>query len=314
MLRTGILSIILLLSLCAFSQTDDTLLLKTKTGLIEGSLLLPNKDLPVPVVLIIAGSGPTDRDGNNPMMKNNSLKMLANDLAQTGIASLRFDKRGIARSKDASPGEINMRLSHFVEDAAAWVGVLADDDRFSSVTIIGHSIGSLIGMLASQSSSTDGFVSLSGPGFPAGQILRDQLAEQSENVMKFSEPILERLERGETVDTIDPLLMSLFRPSVQPYLMSWMAYDPAEEIGKLEIPVMIALGSTDIQVPLKNAVSLATAQPEAKLDIVTGMNHVLKKADPDRMKNLATYYDPELPVVPKLIQNLSSFIFSVDLQ
>ena len=75
--------------------------LSTATGDIKGRLLLPANSTTCPVVLLIAGSGPTDMDGNNPMMKNNSLKFLAEGLAQKGIASLRFDKRGIAGSTAA---------------------------------------------------------------------------------------------------------------------------------------------------------------------------------------------------------------------
>jgi pimeloyl-ACP methyl ester carboxylesterase len=302
----------MLFALSAYGQAEDTLLLHTETGIIAGSLIVPVAESPVPVVLIIAGSGPTDRDGNNQMMKNDHLKLLAQNLSDHGIASLRFDKRGIGKSKDASPGEVNMTIAYFAADAAAWVDLLAADDRFSSVTIIGHSIGSLIGMLAAKNSPADAFISIAGAGKPAAEVLRDQLEEQSELVLQFSEPILESLERGETVDTIDPLLMALFRPSVQPYLMNWMAYDPANEIAKLEIPVMIVQGTTDIQVSVEQAKLLAEANPASELLLIEGMNHVLKTAEAERAKNLITYYNPDLPVVPLLIERIAGFIGDLD--
>jgi len=123
MLRITITLLILTLSLALNGQSEDTLLLRTETGIIEGNLMVPDIGAPSPVVLIIAGSGPTDRDGNNEMMKNNSLKFLAKELANKGIASLRYDKRGIGRSKDASPGEENMRIENFSEDAIEWIQV-----------------------------------------------------------------------------------------------------------------------------------------------------------------------------------------------
>jgi uncharacterized protein len=148
----------------------------TSTGTLYGTQIIPTSNASEPVVLIIAGSGPTDRDGNNPLGgQNNSLKLLAEGLAGRGIASIRYDKRGIGESSAAGPEEVDLRFDTYVEDAALWIQQLQADSRFSSVTVIGHSEGSLIGMLATQKTGADAFVSIAGPAQTASQVLRDQL-------------------------------------------------------------------------------------------------------------------------------------------
>ena len=158
--------------------TSESTTLETPTGTVHGTLLLPAGRGPHPVALLIAGSGPTDRDGNSAALpgQNNSLKLLAEGLAERGIASLRYDKRGIAESAAAAPSEADLRFETYVEDAAAWVGQLHADERFTSVTVIGHSEGSLIGMLAAP--EADAFVSVAGIARPAPEVLRDQLRPQ----------------------------------------------------------------------------------------------------------------------------------------
>ena len=94
-------SLLLYLGLSNLMAQEEAVVLQTPTGDIYGTLLTPERNNNLPVVLLIAGSGPTDRNGNNPLMTNNSLKMLAELLAKNGIASLRYDKRGISASAAA---------------------------------------------------------------------------------------------------------------------------------------------------------------------------------------------------------------------
>ena len=302
---TAILSSITILN--AFSK-EESMELNTSSGMIEGTLLIPDDGETFPVALIISGSGPTDRDGNNPMMKNNSLKMLATELEKSGIASLRYDKRGVGKSKTAGGSEEDLRFYHYIPDAASWISLLNKDRRFSEIIVIGHSEGSLIGMVASQQQPVAGFISIAGAGQSADQTIRKQLSAQPEVVQNLANPIIDKLTQGETVDTIPPMLQSIFRPSVQPYLISWFNYDPCNEISKLKIPVLIIQGSTDIQVSASDAESLQQAKPDAELKIISGMNHVLKDADPDRMKNLQTYNQPDLPINADVVLAIRDFI------
>ncbi len=306
-ITTILISFCLANSLFAVRQ-DSIVRLETKNGTLEGSLVVPGGIKRMPVALIIAGSGPTDRDGNQPAMQNNSLKMLADALSQNGIASLRYDKRGVGKSQKAGGNEIDMRFEQFISDAEGWIELLKKDKRFNEVTVIGHSQGSLLGMLASQEGNVDRFVSIAGPGKSIDKTIKEQFQSQSPEISEMALPIIDKLTRGETVDTVSPVLYSLFRPSVQPYIISWMKYDPAKEIARLKIPVLIIQGSTDIQVSEEDANILAEANPESKLIIVKGMNHIFRETEPERMKNIATYNQPELPIKPELVEIITDFI------
>ena len=279
---------------------------------LHGSLLLPvaAKDEAVQnltVALIIAGSGPTDRDGNNPVNTNNHLKLLARGLAESGIASLRYDKRGIAASQAAGPKEQDLRFEQYVDDAVNWLAFLGRDTRFKKIMVIGHSEGSLIGMLAAQQGGADSFVSIAGAGRRADRIITEQLSHQPQEIREIAEPILESLAAGKLVEDVDTMFYALFRPRVQPYMISWFKYDPAVEIAKLDIPVLLLQGTTDIQVGVEDAQLLAKAQPRATLHMVENMNHILKKAPADREKNVATYKQPDLAVVVEIIDSIVAF-------
>jgi len=279
-----------------------------KAGAISGTLLVPDAKEPVPVVLLIAGSGPTDRDGNNPSMHNDALKMLATDFAMNGIASLRYDKRGIAESASAATKESDLRFETYIDDAVAWCNQL-HEKRFSGVVIAAHSEGSLIGMIAAKKCGADGFISLEGAGFPAADILRTQLKTRlPEDLKAKSEAILKSLEAGKTADDVPQQLTVLYRPSVQPYLISWFRYDPAKEIAALKVPVLIVQGTTDVQVSMDDAKRLAAANPKAKLVTIEGMNHILKMVSGDLMAQIPSYGDPKLQLSEKLTPELVQFV------
>jgi pimeloyl-ACP methyl ester carboxylesterase len=299
--------------LLAQSPPDNPFDLKTSTGTIAGTLALPAATGRVPVALIIAGSGPTDRDGNSAALpgKNNTYKLLAAALASQGIASVRFDKRGIGASQAATPsgGEAALRFEHYIDDAAEWIGQLRRDPRFSRVIVIGHSEGSLVGMIAARKAKADAFVSLAGVGGRASDTIREQLRPQLATLpalLKDCEGVLASLEAGKVVDPLPPSiqsvpgLLSLFRPSVQPYVISWVRYDPSAEIAALTIPVLIVQGTHDIQVDVPQAKKLSAAKPVAELVIVDGMSHVLKAAPAERAANIATYGNPDLPIAPEV--------------
>lgn len=298
----------ILLSPGLMSQVQqEDLIIMNKEIRLSGKLALPEGVRKPPLVLIISGSGPTDLDGNNPVMKNNHQKLLAHDLASKGIASFRYNKR-IIPSNNNIFHESDLRFEDFSSDAAACLEYLKKSRRFGKIYILGISEGSLIGMLTAQECRVHGFVSYAGAGFPIGNILVRQVSAQSEYLGRETRAIADSLEAGHRVKIINPLLMGLFRPDVQPYLISWMKYDPAEEIGKLKCPVLIVQGTTDIQVSLDDAERLHRSEPRSRLEVVEGMNHIMKKAPLERNENIKTYNEPELPLHPDLIKILTSFI------
>ncbi|MDQ1266598.1 MAG: uncharacterized protein QG635_1750 [Bacteroidota bacterium] len=284
--------------------------LVTSTGTINGTLLLPEGREKMPIALIIAGSGPTDRDGNSPLIegKNNSLKMLADGLASKGIASLRYDKRGIGESIAAMKSEAELRFDDYVNDAVGWINLLKGDSRFTDVIIIGHSEGSLIGMLAAKKSKVRAYISAAGAGRKISEALTEQLKEAPEAERHEAAEIIKELKKGKMVDSISNSMQILFRRSVQPYLISWLKYDPSTEIAGLHIPVLIVQGSNDIQISEKDARQLFAKCPGSKLLIIPGMNHILKIASLDRDEIIKTYSDPNLELAPGLIDGISGFI------
>lgn len=300
---------------------EEAVKVETPTGNLYGTLLVPISKRRVPVVLIISGSGPTDRNGNSPVFKgpNNNLKLLAEGLAAHGIASLRYDKRGIgetgkemllaAQNTKKVLREEDFRFDALIDDAVLCGQKLRNDKRFSSVTIVGHSEGSLIGMVAARKMRADRFVSVAGAGRPAQQILLEQLKLQlTPELLKQTEAILNLLAVGQTVSPVPPVLNALLRPGIQPYMISWLRYDPAKEIAALTVPVLIVQGTTDVQISVDDAKRLATANSTAKLLIIEGMNHVLKEVSRDSEKQVASYSDPTLPVMPSFVNAISRFV------
>jgi hypothetical protein len=290
----------------------EPVVLEAPGGKLHGTLEVPTRGrAPYAVVLILSGSGPTDRDGNTAAIpgKNNSLKYLAEGLAAEGIASLRFDKRGIAASAAAGGDESSASFDKYIEDAVLWGRRLRADRRFSRLVVAGHSEGSLVGMVAAQRLGADAFISVAGPGRRIDAVILEQLKPQLPPALyERAEAALKSLAEGKTVADAPTELAMLFRPSAQPYLISWIKYDPSKEVAKLSVPVLVAQGTHDLQVKAEDAQALARAKPGARLLLVEGMNHVLKMTPADPRQQLASYGDPSLPLAPKFLAEFVAFV------
>jgi pimeloyl-ACP methyl ester carboxylesterase len=313
LIKLKVIFLIVIAALMAIttSAQEQATVLKTPSGDINGVLLKPVSKKKIPVVLIISGSGPTDKDGNQAAMLNNSLKMLAEALKQNGIASLRFDKRGIAGSRTAGKQESDLRFDNFIDDVSGWINLLAQDKKFSKIIVAGHSEGSLIGMIASaKDNRVKKYVSIAGAGKPAAEILKEQLSSRPQAVKDLVFPMLDTLKRGETIPDVPASLNVLFRPSIQPYLISWFKYNPQTEIKKLKIPSLIIQGDKDIQVSVKDADSLAAAAGnKASEKIIVNMNHVLKNIEiTDQTEQLKIYSNPNLPINTEMVKEIVKFI------
>jgi uncharacterized protein len=288
---------------------EEDIQLNTATGIIYGTITLPEVYTEVPVVLIIAGSGPTDRNSNNAHgLLTDSSKMIAHELVQNGIASVRYDKRGIGESSKAMKSEEDLVFDDYINDAINWVQMLHNNNRFSKVAILGHSEGSLIGMIAAEKTKVDAFISVAGMGYSFYDTLKRQLTPQPKDVYNECARIMDELKNGKRVADISKDYYSLFRPSVQPYLISLFKYDPVVEIKKLNIPILIIQGTTDLQVTVDDAKLLKDSNPDAVLKIIDGMNHVLKDAPINQEKNLETYGNPKLPLASVFKENLINFM------
>ncbi|MBT2340523.1 MULTISPECIES: alpha/beta hydrolase [Pseudomonas] len=317
MLKLFALSLTLFTGLfCGLTQAavlQRPISLDTGNGELFGSLLLPKSDTPVPVVLIISGSGPTDRDGNNPEGgRNDSLKRLAWVLARHNIASVRYDKRGVAASLAATPDERNLSVEAYVADAVAWSRKLAADPRMGPVILLGHSEGALIASLAAPQANAAAVISLSGSARPIDQVLRQQLGSRlPPPLMLRSNELLDSLKAGRLDTDVPPHLQVIFRPSVQPYLISLFRQDPAQAFAALKMPALIIQGSHDIQVSVDDARQLKAAKPDAELALIEGMNHVMRIVPKDVKQQLASYKNPNLPLAAELGTRISAFISSI---
>jgi len=278
-------------------------------GRLHGSLLLPKTDAPVPVALLIAGSGPTDRDGNNPMGRNDSLKRLAQALASSGIASLRYDKRGVGQSRALAPDESKLVVEDYVDDAVAWAKLLQADPRFSSVVLIGHSEGALIASLAEPTVNPAALITLAGSGRPIDTLVREQLQGRlPPSLLATANYLIDKLKAGKIHQQIPEVLQVLFRPSVQPYLISLFRQDPAEAFAGTTAPALIIQGTHDIQVEPQDAVSLNRARADAELALIEGMGHVLRITSKEHAQQINTYNQPELPIARALPERISQFL------
>lgn len=276
---------------------------------IDGTLTVPENVENPPLVIFIQGSGPTDRNGNQNMMKNDATKKLAHQLAENGIASYRFDKR-IFKMRTFNIKEEDLRLEDFVKDVEAILDHFKTKDNFGKIFVAGHSEGSLIGALAAQDKA-DAFISLAGAGRGIDEIIVEQLSKQSAELSENARLAFEEISKKGSTTNYSPFLESIFRPSVQPYIASWMKYNPAGEISKLDMPVLIVNGTFDIQVDVKDAELLKEAKPEAELVIIQDMNHVFREIKGDKLENTKAYNEPNRPLHPRLIPELVEFIKSV---
>lgn len=320
-LPKSLIAVLLSLSLFVAEAHEEQIAISREWGDLRGTLALPEGDSDA-VVLIIAGSGPTDRNGNSGTgLTTNAYYMLARALETEGIASLRYDKRGVGQSRYTDPDryerESELRFDDYIEDAAACAEWLRERG-FRKIIPVGHSEGALVALeLATRSSDVAAVVSLAGAGYPIDEILQFQLNRElislNPGMMMQVQSLLSQLRQGKTATNVPPLLQTIFRPSVQPYLISWMQYDPRATIRRVAQPVLILSGDNDIQISTDNAEALALAQPAARKRIIPRMTHLLKpsdETDPRRQK-LTIYMDAEAPISEELVSAVTEFVRSL---
>jgi pimeloyl-ACP methyl ester carboxylesterase len=283
------------------------------TGPLKGTLLTPD-GAGGPVILIIPGSGPTDRDGNSPAgVLAAPYRLLAEGLGAHGVTSMRIDKRGMFGSSAATRDANAVTIPDYVADVQAWTRVIRERTKASCVWLLGHSEGGLVAMAAAKNPDVCGLLLIAAPGRPMGEIIREQLKANPANASLLSEalPAIDALEAGKRVDTTSmrPALLRLFRPEVQGFLISAFSYDPRQLLAGYGRPVLILQGQRDLQVREADAQALKLADAAATLVLLPGVNHVLKSvASDDVGENVSTYGNSSLPLAPGVVQSISDFL------
>jgi uncharacterized protein len=291
--------------------SDSAIQVDVSFGRLHGSIMRPHRETSSTACLIIAGSGPTDRNGNGPSLNTDAYLKLATFLAQSGFASLRYDKRGIGESAEAMIKEDSVTFEVAVEDARSMIHWLKETAGYDRVVVIGHSEGSLVGMLAAPGLA-NAFISVAGPGRPADVILKEQLnalipPEGQAEVNR----VIDDLKAGKHPEQVPFWLMSIARPSVQNYIISWFKYDPAIEIKKLNMPICILQGGRDLQVTKEDAWLLTGAANNDTFSFIDAMNHVLVDVADMDVENKKSYGQPEYALSPAFLSAISDFLHSL---
>jgi pimeloyl-ACP methyl ester carboxylesterase len=289
-------------------------------GPLKGLMLLAADRPGAPVVLIIPGSGPTDRNGNSLHgLRTDTYKLLAEGLAARGIASVRIDKRGLYSSHAAIPDANDVTIGGYADDVHAWAKVIEEKLGARCVWVLGHSEGALVAMVAAKDNPPDicGLVLVGAAGRKLGEVIKEQMRSNPANAPLIDEAFrdIDQLAAGKRVE-IDiertrPAITALFPPRVQVFLIDAMSYDPPLVLASYRGPVLILQGERDIQIGVDDAKRLKAADDKAKLVLLPDVNHVLKTVDTDdRAANLRTYLDPKLPVAPSVVAAIADFIDS----
>lgn len=304
-------SIILFLSLCFSSiiLAQDSTYTKHEISVnkhIDGTLLAPNNITKPDLAILIAGSGPTDRDGNQNFLKNNSLKKLAINLTKNKIATYRYDKRIVKQLKSNNIDK-DIMFDDFVTDAKSVIDYFKNSQNFNKIYVIGHSQGSLVGMLAAKDRA-DGFISLAGAGQSIDQVIIEQVNKTAPNFTEDTKRVFETLKQGKTTTDYPMALSSIFNIEIQKFMINWMQYNPTEVIKSLEMPVLVVNGTKDLQVSENEAKLLKEANKEATLKIIENMNHVLVTIEGDDLENSKSYAETQRPIAEGLIEVITDFI------
>lgn len=276
------------------------------TKWIDGTLLSPKTIEKPSLAILIAGSGPTNRNGNQNFLKNNSLKKLAEELSNNNIATFRYDKRIVKQIRQGKVDK-DIMFDDFVSDAAAVIDYFKEKELFSKIYVIGHSQGSLVGMLAAKDRA-DGFISIAGAGNNIGDVLIEQVTMMAPKLGEETKRIVAELKDGNTTTDYPEALASLFSTDLQPFMINWMKYNPTDVIKELKMPILIINGNKDLQVSENEAKLLKEANENATLFIIENMNHVLFEIKGDDLENSKSYNESFRPISKKLITNIIEFI------
>ena len=282
-----------------FSQiTTEEITIQNQAIQLPGTLSYPAEKSPL--IIWVHGSGGVDRNGNQPQY----IKQFRAAVNKENIAFFSYDKR-TANPQNNTFLKDGVFFNDFIFDLKEVVNHFKNDTRFNSITLVGHSQGSLTAMMALK--NVDKYISIAGAGERIDKILIKQLNAQSPEYGKIAKAHFKELKETGSIKEVNPNLMAIFAKPNQEFWSSWIVIDPLTEIKKITIPTLIVNGDKDIQVGIENASNLKEAKPTASYAIIQNMNHILKNIQNEE-DNIKSYSSPEFPISKKLIETIVSFI------
>ena len=275
---------------------------------INGTLLTSIDANKPDLAILIAGYGPTDRDGNQNFLKTNNIKKLAIGLTKNGIATFRYDKRIVKQIRQNNVDK-NLSFDDFVTDAIDVLDYFKNLNQYNKIYIVGHDQGSLIGMLAAKDKA-DGFISIAGAGQTIDSVIIEQIEKTAPQFTADTKRIFNILKSGKTTTDYPVALSSIFNIETQRFFMSWMKHNPVDIISTLNIPTLIINGTKDLQVSEAEALLLKEAAKDASIQIIKNMNHVMVTIAGDDLENSKSYNESQRPLADGLLEKIISFITS----
>ncbi|MBL7712446.1 MAG: alpha/beta fold hydrolase [Chitinophagaceae bacterium] len=262
----------------------------------------------VPVVLLISGTGQMNRDLNLGLGRgSDAYKMLADSFAAAGIASVRFDKRGVGASEAALKHDSLLQFEDHILDVIACLEKIRSSRQFGPIYLAGHSEGALVALIAANRFKVQGVICMETLGERSDIALGKQLNKNTPGKPTEVDTLLSQIRAGRRVRVQNKYLVTVFRPSIQPYMSSLFSYDPQAEIKKVTVPVLLINGTHDLQVPTDNTRLLQEANPAVSVKLIPGMNYMLKEVPEELEKNIASYNDPSLPLSAALAEEMIRF-------
>lgn len=290
------------IALVSAQITTEEILIKNDTIELPGTLSYSMKSSPL--LIWIHGSGNVDRNGNQgAIVKANYIQQFREAINKNEIAFFSYDKRTSNKKNFKFLKET--LFDDYANDAKKVVNYFKEDQRFSKIILLGHSQGSLVAMLASE--KIDGYVSLAGTTDPIDITVSKQLSKQSAELAETAISYFKELKKTGDIKEVHPFLATIFSKQNLPFFLSWMQYNPKEELKKLNMPVLIVNGTKDIQVPKEDAKPLHISNKNIESIFIENMNHVLKDIQKEE-DNMKSYYSSEYPISKELIAVITAFV------
>ena len=282
-----------------FSQiTTQEITIQNQAIQLPGTLSYPAENSPL--IIWVHGSGGVDRYGNQPQY----IQQFRTAVNKEKIAFFSYDKRTANPNNRAFLKE-GVFFNDFILDVKEVVNHFKNDTRFNSITLVGHSQGSLTAMMALK--NVDNYISIAGAGETIDKILIKQLRAQSLEYANIAKAHFKELKETGSIKEVNPNLMAIFAKPNQEFWSSWIAVDPIKALKNITIPTLIINGDKDIQVGVENASKLKAVKPNASYAIIQNMNHILKDIQKEA-DNIKSYNSPEFPVSKQLIETIVSFV------